>query len=206
MAMLSGVTSARAVCKPYSSVGFTSSSAPSGRLVRRRGRGSLVRCRAFVWTKQDLDRLHHLSTRPRNEVAPDVVDEHVPTSSSAQYLKSHPPSLHSSYSVHLQHCSTSRFPSEMHQSQNSSNSCATAAISSSSFPDHMYASIPGLQPPPPAPPPSPPGPCIPMQTSTSPDSLKSDPPTPSPNLPNGKPNPAAVAGIASTLIDLTLET
>lgn len=72
MAFYSGVSS-RAVCKPSSSA--TSSPTSSGtRLVRRRGRGSLVRSKACVWSKHELDRLHALSLRPRQLLLPDIID------------------------------------------------------------------------------------------------------------------------------------
>lgn len=73
MAFQSGMTSASGICKPFPS-NLTSSSSP-GRLVRRRGRGSLVRCRAFVWSREDLDRLHNLSMLPRHQLSKDVVEQ-----------------------------------------------------------------------------------------------------------------------------------
>ena len=75
MGFQSGMTSASGICKPFPS-NLTSSSS-SGRLVRRRGRGSLVRCRAFVWSREDLDHLHNLSMLPRHQLSKDVVEQHV---------------------------------------------------------------------------------------------------------------------------------
>lgn len=74
MALSPGISS-RIVSKP-SSMGCTPSSlTPSGvRLFRKRGRGSLVRNQAFVWSKGELERLHSLSFRPRHSLVPDVVD------------------------------------------------------------------------------------------------------------------------------------
>lgn len=56
MALHSGVSGAGAVCKPPP--------VSAGKALRRR-RGSLVRCRAYVWSKDDLARLDALALRPR---------------------------------------------------------------------------------------------------------------------------------------------
>lgn len=84
MALSPGVT-ARSVCKPATvKVAYPAPTlgAASGRLVRRRGRGSLVRSRAFVWSKRELERLHALSLRPRHQLPSDIVDVHVTPHSS----------------------------------------------------------------------------------------------------------------------------
>lgn len=56
MALHSGVSGAGAVCK--------APQASTSKSLRRR-RGSLVRCRAYVWSKDDLARLDALACRPR---------------------------------------------------------------------------------------------------------------------------------------------
>lgn len=64
MALYAGLPSG-AICKPHC----------SPRMVRRRGRGALVRCRAVIWTKEELERLDSLAHCPREQLSTDVIDE-----------------------------------------------------------------------------------------------------------------------------------
>lgn len=83
MALSPGISSGL-VSKPSSMACTHSSLTPSGvRLFRKRGRGSLVRNQAFVWSKGELERLHSLSFRPRHSLVPDVVDVIVTAGSPA---------------------------------------------------------------------------------------------------------------------------
>lgn len=197
MARHTGVTSARAVCKPCSSPSLSRSSS-SNKLVRRRGRGSLVRSRAFIWSKEDLEKLHQLANKPRHQVTPDIVDSYALPKSPILSPSEYSSSTDADDSHHVFHGAVDQHPSPLQMSlSRNDHSHSVNHIHTPSTYTAATTSKPPLQ-----------RTRQISHSSTSPSHFQLPPPShhspmPQPSATN-QCNLAVVSGIAASLIDLTL--